>query len=63
MITNYLYRVKKFTQDTIKENLDIKKDIEEEYYKLLIKIAKEEYSATDLRQYYFKIQNLKNKSK
>lgn len=47
MITNYLYRVKKFTQDTIKENLDIKKDIEEEYYKLLIKIAKEEYSATD----------------
>lgn len=62
IVTNYMYRVKDFTQDSIKENPDLKDAIEEEYYKLLIKIAKEKYSSQDIRNYYFKLRDLKNKT-
>lgn len=60
LIINYMYRVKNFTQCTIKENPDLKDAIEEEYYRLLVKIAKNQYVDRDLREYYFTIKNMKN---
>jgi len=57
---NYLYKAKRLSEQLIKENSQLKDEIEEEYYKLLIKIAKEEYSDRDIRNYYFKLKDLKN---
>jgi hypothetical protein len=54
-----MYRVKEFTQNTIKENSQLKDEIEEEYYKLLIKIAENKCSDQDLKKYYFTIEKLK----
>lgn len=61
IVTNYMYRVKIFTQELITKNSQLKDEIEEEYYKLLIKIAKEECSDQDIQNYYFKLKDLKNK--
>lgn len=58
---NYLYKAKRLSEQLIKENSQLKDEIEEEYYKLLIKVAKEEYSDRDIRNYYFKLKDLKNK--
>ena len=57
---NYLYKAKRLSEQLIKENSQLKDEIEEEYYKLLIKVAKEEYSDRDIRNYYFKLKDLKN---
>ena len=62
IVTNYMYRVKIFTQELITKNSQLKDEIEEEYYKLLIKIAKEECSDQDIQNYYFKLKDLKNKT-
>ena len=59
IVTNYMYRVKEFTENTIKENSQLKDEIEEEYYKLLIKIAENKCSDQDLKKYYFTIEKLK----
>ena len=59
IVTNYMYRVKEFTQNTIKENSQLKDEIEEEYYKLLIKIAENKCSDQDLKKYYFTTEKLK----
>lgn len=56
----YLYKAKRLSEQLIKENSQLKDEIEEEYYKLLIKVAKEEYSDRDIRNYYFKLKDLKN---
>lgn len=58
----YLYKAKRLSEQLIKENSQLKDEIEEEYYKLLIKVAKEEYSDRDIRNYYFKLKDLKNKT-
>ena len=57
---NYLYKAKRLSEQLIKENSQLKDEIEEEYYKLLIKVAKKEYSDRDIRNYYFKLKDLKN---
>ena len=59
---NYLYKAKRLSEQLIKENSQLKDEIEEEYYKLLIKVAKEECSDQDIRNYYFKLKDLKNKT-
>ena len=59
---NYLYKAKRLSEQLIKENSQFKDEIEEEYYKLLIKVAKEECSDRDIRNYYFKLKDLKNKT-
>ena len=59
IVTNYMYRVKEFTQNTIKENSQLKDEIEEEYYKLLIKIAENKCSEQKQKKYYFTIETLK----
>jgi hypothetical protein len=50
-----MYRVKIFTQELITKNPQLKNKIEDEYYKLLINIAKEKHSDFDLRKYYIKV--------
>ena len=50
-----IYKAKRLSEQLIKENSQLKDEIEEEYYKLLIKVAKEEYSDRDIRNYYFKL--------
>ena len=55
---NYLYKAKKLSEQLIKENSQLKDEIEEEYYKLLIKVAKEECSDRDIRKYYIKVSKL-----
>ncbi len=55
IVTNYMYRVKIFTQELIIKNPQLKNKIEDEYYKLLINIAKEKHSDFDLRKYYIKV--------
>ena len=55
---NYLYKAKRLSEQLIKENSQLKDEIEEEYYKLLINIAKEKHSDFDLRKYYVKVSKL-----
>lgn len=60
---NYMYRVKEFTQNAIKEHSEIKNLIEDEYYKLLITIAENKCSDRDLREYYLKVEKMKISTK
>jgi hypothetical protein len=53
-----MYRVKIFTQELIIKNPQLKSEVEDEYYKLLINIAKEKHSDFDLRKYYIKVSKL-----
>lgn len=57
---NYMYRVKNYTENMIRDYPDFKDQIEEEYYKLMIKIANDEYSDQDIRVYYSEVQKLIN---
>ena len=56
----YLYKAKRLSEQLIKENSQLKDEIEEEYYKLLIKVAKEEFWSR--YRNYFKLKDLKNKT-
>ena len=57
---NYMYRVKNYTENMIRDYPNFKDQIEEEYYKLMIKIANDEYSDQDIRVYYSEVQKLIN---
>lgn len=58
MPTNYMYRVKKFTQEFIIKNPQLRNEVEDLYYKILINIAKNKHSDFDLRKYYVKVLKL-----
>ena len=55
-----MYRVKNYTENMIRDYPNFKDQIEEEYYKLMIKIANDEYSDQDIRVYYSEVQKLIN---
>lgn len=57
----YLYRFKRFVETEISEYPNLKTEIEEVYYKLLIKIAENKSSDKDIRVYHSEIQSIINK--
>ena len=55
-----MYKVKLFTELTIKENPQLKESIEDKYYELLIKIAKNNFKNSDKKIYFLNIKSLVN---
>lgn len=57
---NYMYRVKFFTERFIKENPELKQQVEDKYYTLLIKIAKNKCENRDFRKFAIEMIALKS---
>jgi hypothetical protein len=54
----YLYKVKDYTIYSIKKYPEKKNLIEDEYYKLLIKIAEDKLGVNDFSDYYKKVESM-----
>lgn len=55
---NYLLKIKNFTVNCMIENELLAEEIQDEYYKLLIKVGENKYSQRDFRKYHSTIQNI-----
>ena len=57
---NYLIKVKEYTENLMVKYNHLADKIEDEFYKLLIKIGENKYSDFSNREYYLKIQSIIN---